>query len=379
MRWVKDFPYGHEDDVARSARVQELIHAYRVRGHLMADTNPLETVQRKHADLDIIQHGLTLWDLEREFATGGFGGKPIRRLREILGVLRDSYCRTVGIEYMHIQDPEERKWIQAHIEVPPVRAGHDEQMRILSKLNVAEAFETFLQTKYVGQKRFSLEGGEALIPLLDAVISEAAEAGLDEAVIGMAHRGRLNVLANVVGKSYGQIFKEFEGNLDPKSTQGSGDVKYHLGARGHLHRRERQADPGQPGRQPQPPGVRRPGDRGRRPGQAGHPRQVRGRLHRAARAHPRRRGVRRPGRGGRDAEPVAAARLPHRRHRAHRGEQPGRLHHLADGVAVERVRDRRGADDPGADLPRERRRPGGRRAGGPAWRSPTARRSARTS
>ena len=275
VRWVKDFPYGHEDDVTRSARVQELIHAYRVRGHLMADTNPIETVQRKHADLDIIQHGLTLWDLEREFATGGFGGKPIMRLREILGVLRDSYCRTVGIEYMHIQDPEERKWIQAHVEVPPARAGHDEQVRILSKLNVAEAFETFLQTKYVGQKRFSLEGGEALIPLLDVVLSEAAEAGLDEAVVGMAHRGRLNVLANVIGKSYGQIFKEFEGNLDPKSTQGSGDVKYHLGAVGHLHRGERQDDPGQPGRQPQPPGVRRPGDRGRGPRQAGHPRQVR--------------------------------------------------------------------------------------------------------
>src|ERR1700761_7065387 len=232
VRWVKDFPYGHEDDVARSARVQELIHAYRVRGHLMADTNPLETVQRKHADLDIIQHGLTLWDLEREFATGGFGGRPLMRLREILGVLRDSYCRTVGVEYMHIQDPEERKWIQAQVEVPPARAGHDEQVRILSKLNVAEAFETFLQTKYVGQKRFSLEGGEALIPLLDVVISEAAKASLDESVVGMAHRGRLNVLANVVGKSYGQIFKEFEGNLDPKSTQGSGDVKYHLGAHG---------------------------------------------------------------------------------------------------------------------------------------------------
>ena len=105
-------------------------------------------------------------------------------------------------------------------------------MRILSRLNVAEAFETFLQTKYVGQRRFSLEGGESLIPLLDAVISEAADAALDEAVIGMAHRGRLNVLANIVGKSYGQIFKEFEGNLDPKSTQGSGDVKYHLGAEG---------------------------------------------------------------------------------------------------------------------------------------------------
>jgi 2-oxoglutarate decarboxylase len=232
VRWVKDFPYGHEDDVTRSARVQELIHAYRVRGHLMADTNPLEIVQRKHPDLDINQHGLTLWDLEREFATGGFGGKPRRKLREILGVLRDSYCRTVGIEYMHIQDPDERKWIQGHIEVPAKRPGHDEQIRILSRLNVAEAFEMFLQTKFVGQRRFSLEGAESLIPLVDAVISEAAEANLDEAVLAMAHRGRLNVLANIVGKSYGQIFKEFEGNLDPKSTHGSGDVKYHLGAEG---------------------------------------------------------------------------------------------------------------------------------------------------
>jgi multifunctional 2-oxoglutarate metabolism enzyme len=232
VRWVKDFPYGHEDDVTRSARVQELIHAYRVRGHLMADTNPLEIVQRRHPDLDINQHGLTLWDLEREFATDGFGGRPRMRLREILGVLRDSYCRTVGIEYMHIQDPEERKWIQARIEVPHSRPGHDEQIRILSRLNVAEAFENFLQTKFVGQRRFSLEGAEALIPLVDAVISAAAEEHLDEAVLGMAHRGRLNALANIVGKSYGQIFKEFEGNPDPKSTQGSGDVKYHLGAEG---------------------------------------------------------------------------------------------------------------------------------------------------
>jgi 2-oxoglutarate dehydrogenase E1 component len=232
VRWVRDFPAGHEDDVTRSARVQELIHAYRVRGHLMADTNPLEVTQRKHPDLDINMHGLTLWDLEREFPTGGFGGKARMKLRDILGVLRDSYCRTVGTEYMHIQDPEERRWLQARIEVPHPRADHDEQIRILSRLNVAEAFEMFLQTKFVGQRRFSLEGAESLIPLLDAVLTEAADAHLDEAVIGMAHRGRLNVLANIVGKSYAQIFKEFEGNLDPRSAQGSGDVKYHLGAEG---------------------------------------------------------------------------------------------------------------------------------------------------
>ena len=232
VRWVKDIPAGHEDDLSKAARVHELIHAYRVRGHLMADTDPLEYKQRKHPDLDINEHGLTLWDLERDFATGGFGGCPRMRLREILGVLRDSYCRTVGIEYMHMQNPEERAWLQQRIERPHGRADHDEQIRILSRLNVAEAFEMFLQTKFVGQRRFSLEGAESLIPLLDAVLTEAARGQMDEAVIGMAHRGRLNVLANIVGKSYAQIFGEFEGNLDPSSTHGSGDVKYHLGADG---------------------------------------------------------------------------------------------------------------------------------------------------
>jgi 2-oxoglutarate dehydrogenase E1 component len=232
VRWVRDIAASHEDDITKGSRVHELIHAYRVRGHLMADTDPLEYRQRKHPDLDINRHGLTLWDLEREFATGGFGGKPRMPLREILGVLRDSYCRTVGVEYMHIQNPGERSWIQARVEHPHARPDKDEQLRILSRLNVAEAFEMFLQTKYVGQRRFSLEGGESLIPLLDAVLTEAADAGMDEAVLAMAHRGRLNVLANIVGKSYGQIFKEFEGNLDPATTHGSGDVKYHLGAEG---------------------------------------------------------------------------------------------------------------------------------------------------
>jgi 2-oxoglutarate dehydrogenase E1 component len=232
VRWVRDLPSGHEDDISRPARVHELIHAYRVRGHLMADTDPLEYKQRKHPDLDINQHGLTLWDLEREFATGGFGGRPLMKLREILGVLRDSYCRTIGIEYMHIQEPDERAWIQARVERPHDPPDHDEQIRILSRLNVAEAFEMFLQTKFVGQRRFSLEGAESLIPLLDAVLTEAALQSMDEAVIGMAHRGRLNVLANIVGKSYAQIFGEFEGNLDPRSMHGSGDVKYHLGAEG---------------------------------------------------------------------------------------------------------------------------------------------------
>jgi multifunctional 2-oxoglutarate metabolism enzyme len=232
VRWVPDISASHEDDINKTARVQELIHAYRVRGHLMADINPLEYQQRRHPDLDLVNHGLTLWDLDREFATGGFGGEPLMTLREILGVLRDSYARTIAIEYMHIQDPDQRAWIQERVERPHQRPNREEQLRILRRLNAAEAFETFLQTKYVGQKRFSLEGSESVIPLLDEVLVAASETGLHEVAIGMPHRGRLNVLANIVGKSYGQIFREFEGNLDEFAVQGSGDVKYHLGAQG---------------------------------------------------------------------------------------------------------------------------------------------------
>ncbi|MDK1476480.1 multifunctional oxoglutarate decarboxylase/oxoglutarate dehydrogenase thiamine pyrophosphate-binding subunit/dihydrolipoyllysine-residue succinyltransferase subunit [Streptomyces sp. 549] len=232
VRWNRDIDVSHDDEVTKAARVFDLIHSYRVRGHVMADTDPLEYKQRKHPDLDIASHGLTLWDLEREFAVGGFAGKSMLKLRDILGVLRDSYCRTTGIEYMHIQDPKQRRWIQDRVERPHSKPEREEQLRILRRVNAAEAFEIFLQTKYVGQKRFSLEGGESVIPLLDAVLDSAAESRLDEVVIGMAHRGRLNVLANIVGKSYAQIFREFEGNLDPKSMHGSGDVKYHLGAEG---------------------------------------------------------------------------------------------------------------------------------------------------
>ncbi|MFE2178506.1 multifunctional oxoglutarate decarboxylase/oxoglutarate dehydrogenase thiamine pyrophosphate-binding subunit/dihydrolipoyllysine-residue succinyltransferase subunit, partial [Kitasatospora sp. NPDC059462] len=232
VRWATDVATTHDDEVNKTARVMELIHSYRVRGHLMADTDPLEYKQRKHPDLDVTTHGLTLWDLEREFAVGGFGNQRMMKLRDILGLLRNTYCRTVGIEYMHIQDPKQRKWLQERLEKPYTKPEREEQLRILRRLNSAEAFETFLQTKYVGQKRFSLEGGESLIPLLDATIDAAAEHRLDEAVIGMAHRGRLNVLANIVGKPYGKIFGEFEGNLDPKSMHGSGDVKYHLGSEG---------------------------------------------------------------------------------------------------------------------------------------------------
>jgi 2-oxoglutarate dehydrogenase E1 component len=232
IRWANDFAFTRDEEINKTARVQQLIQAYRTFGHLMADVDPLEYVQRSHPDLDVVTHGLTLWDLDREFATGGFGGKKFMPLRKILGILRDSYCRSVGVEYMYIQDPKEREWIQNKVEVGYAKLPREEQLRVLRKLNSAESFESFLHTKFVGQKRFSLEGGESVIPLLDAVVSAAAERGLDEVCIGMPHRGRLNVLANVAGKSAGQIFQEFQGHYAENQVQGSGDVKYHLGTSG---------------------------------------------------------------------------------------------------------------------------------------------------
>ncbi|MEU8633058.1 multifunctional oxoglutarate decarboxylase/oxoglutarate dehydrogenase thiamine pyrophosphate-binding subunit/dihydrolipoyllysine-residue succinyltransferase subunit [Amycolatopsis sp. NPDC048633] len=233
IRWAVDTHVDEGVEPGKETRVHELVNAYRVRGHLMADTDPLVYRQRSHPDLDVANHGLTLWDLDREFVTGDFGGARRRLpLREILGVLRDAYCRTTGIEYMHLEDPEQRRWIQDRVERPYEKPTHTEQMRVLGKLTEAEAFETFLQTKYVGQTRFSLEGGESAIALLDAILRRAAEEGLAGATIAMAHRGRLNVLANIAGKTYRQIFAEFEDTRDWETADGSGDVKYHLGTEG---------------------------------------------------------------------------------------------------------------------------------------------------
>ncbi|MDN4490204.1 multifunctional oxoglutarate decarboxylase/oxoglutarate dehydrogenase thiamine pyrophosphate-binding subunit/dihydrolipoyllysine-residue succinyltransferase subunit [Demequina sp. SYSU T00068] len=232
VRWVQDAATSPEEEAAKPARIAELIHAYRSRGHLMADVDPLSSRPRKHPDLDVQTHGLTLWDLDRHYSTGGFAGHDRWKMRTVLSRLRDAYCRTIGLEYMHIADREQRSWFQERLEHGYTKPSREEHLRILHRLNAAEAFEAFLQTKYVGQKRFSLEGGESLIPLLDEVMSAAAESGVHEVCIGMAHRGRLNVLANLAGKSYGQIFSEFEGTAVPGSVQGSGDVKYHLGTEG---------------------------------------------------------------------------------------------------------------------------------------------------
>ncbi len=230
--WEADYEYDPEREKGKPARIAEIIHAYRSRGHLAADTDPLAYRVRRHPDLDIASYGLSVWDLDRPFPTGGFGGSDQMLLRDILTRLHDTYTRTVGIEYMHIQDPEQRAWVQHRIERPYMAPSPEAQRHILDTLIRAEAFEEFLQTKFMGQKRFSLEGGESLIPLLDHILADSARTGIHEVAIGMAHRGRLNVLANIAGKSYAQIFDEFEGNYMPNSVQGSGDVKYHLGTWG---------------------------------------------------------------------------------------------------------------------------------------------------
>jgi 2-oxoglutarate dehydrogenase E1 component len=224
---------GEHQRLTKQVRVQALINMYRVRGHLIAHLDPLDAEPPHiHPELDPLTYGLTIWDLPRQFVADGLAGREVATLDEILHVLRDAYCRTLGIEYMHIQGPEQKVWIQQHVEGQPTTLNLDEQRHILDRLNAAEVFERFLHTRYVGQKRFGLEGAESTIVLLDALLDAAAGAGVAEVVMGMAHRGRLNVLANIVGKSYREIFEEFEGNLDPESVQGSGDVKYHKGARG---------------------------------------------------------------------------------------------------------------------------------------------------
>jgi len=234
-RWAIDDnpPIGSPHWADKQANVSRLINAYRVRGHLIADLDPLhQNPPRMYPELDPLFYGLTIWDLDREVATGGIEGTQVMPLGQVLARLRDAYCRTAGIEYMHMQETDQKRWIQERVEVPRIELSHDEKRRILRKLNQAEAFERFLHTKYVGHKRFGLEGAESVIPMLDSLLTAAAGAGMEEAVMGMAHRGRLNLLANVIGKDYNKIFREFEGDLDPETTGGSGDVKYHLGFSG---------------------------------------------------------------------------------------------------------------------------------------------------
>jgi 2-oxoglutarate dehydrogenase E1 component len=241
LRDVNDLAEGSSVQTRKQIEVDNLINLYRVRGHLIAHLDPLDWRDpHMHPELDPATHGLTVWDLDREFLTNGLAGSERMRLGDILGVLRDAYCRTVGVEYMHIQEPAQKRWIQDHVEGASTQLTPAEHRWILERLNSAEALEQFLNTKYIGQKRFGLEGGESAVPLIDAVVDDAAAAGQTEVVIGMAHRGRLNVLINIVGKSYGELFEEFEGNIDLGTVQGSGDVKYHKGFKGKFSGRSGQ-------------------------------------------------------------------------------------------------------------------------------------------
>ncbi|HEX8721010.1 MAG TPA: multifunctional oxoglutarate decarboxylase/oxoglutarate dehydrogenase thiamine pyrophosphate-binding subunit/dihydrolipoyllysine-residue succinyltransferase subunit [Pyrinomonadaceae bacterium] len=242
MRWAKDFNPallggdGAREQTVKQARVLELINAYRVRGHLVADIDPLNALPiQYHPELDIETYGLTIWDLDREFITGGLGGKESATLREILDILRRAYCGKVGTEYRHIQSKEQKVWIRDRIRqefVYPEPLPAATKKALLMRLIRAEQFERFLHTKYLGQKRFSLEGCETIIALLDQLVERAAEKGVEDITLGMAHRGRLNVLANVVGNFSERIFTAFEGSVHPDFPADEGDVKYHQGAAG---------------------------------------------------------------------------------------------------------------------------------------------------
>jgi multifunctional 2-oxoglutarate metabolism enzyme len=234
-RWRVDTIHADDetDLLTKQMKVDQLVNMYRVRGHLIADLDPLRmSPPSMHPELDPTYYGLSIWDLDREFLADIGGGTERMPLGDMLSVLRDAYCRTIGIEYGHVLDPDQKRWIREKVEGVAEDVSPDDQLWILRRLNAAEAFESFLHTKYVGQKRFGIEGGESLIPLLDAICEAAADDDVSDVVMGMAHRGRLNVLSNILGKSYNQIFGEFEGHIDPDTVQGSGDVKYHLGTTG---------------------------------------------------------------------------------------------------------------------------------------------------
>ncbi len=212
-------------------RVADLVEAYRNFGHLIADLDPLGHSPRSHPYLELGRFGLTADDLRRTVSSGTFRGLVDVPFAELLDALRETYCGTLGVELVDIRDKQQRDWLQERMEEcrNRPRLANQERVHILERLVAAETFEHFLHTKYVGQKRFSLEGAEALIPLLDTLVEDAGALGVEEIVMGMPHRGRLNVLAHILGKPYEMILSEFEGVFLPAGVQGDGDVKYHLG------------------------------------------------------------------------------------------------------------------------------------------------------
>ncbi|UII24329.1 2-oxoglutarate dehydrogenase E1 component [Fulvivirga ligni] len=222
---------------SKEMHVRDLIHAYRSRAHLKSDTNPVRKRRDHNVSLSIEDFDLSKNDLKTEFEVGNIIGIGKASLEKIVDTLDKVYLGHLGFEYMHIRDNEILEWFKKKCEKEAVNTvpDGDTRKRILNKLNEAVVFENFLHTKFLGQKRFSLEGGENTIPALDSIINAAAEFDVKEVVIGMAHRGRLNVLANIMGKTYEEIFSEFEGTTTPDLTMGDGDVKYHLGYSSHIN------------------------------------------------------------------------------------------------------------------------------------------------
>ena len=240
VRWERDVNAPDDEGdgahlrLVKQVHVQTLINMYRVRGHLIAHLDPLDAEPPDlHPELDPLHYGLTIWDLPRLFVADGLAGKDMATLDEILHILRDAYCRTLGIEYMHIQDPEQKRWIQQHVEGVPSTARRPTSSATSSvgSMPPRSSSGSSIPATWV---RSGSDWREPSRPSSSSTPSSTRRSheGLHEAVMGMSHRGRLNVLANIVGKSYGEIFEEFEGNLDPESVQGSGDVKYHKGAVG---------------------------------------------------------------------------------------------------------------------------------------------------
>lgn len=233
QRYFDDIPsLAGRGDIEYPSRSIYLIHAYRMHGHLHAQLDPLRLDPRPNSpELELAYYGLTEADLDHEFPTGDLTGDRQMPLRDIIDLLKQTYCGHIGPEFMHITDSARRHWIQSRLERVRSRADYDADTRrhIFGRIMHAEEMERFLHTRYAGQKRFSLEGGESLIPMLDALIQRAGSNGTKEIIMGMAHRGRLNVLANIMGKSLSDIFSEFEGTQLEESAQGQGDVKYHMG------------------------------------------------------------------------------------------------------------------------------------------------------
>lgn len=239
--WHKDKPASDGIDnlseIEKQAHAIQMINMFRVRGHLLAHLDPLTDVVHSHPELDSSFYGFTIWDYDRKFITDGLAGLRTATLREILDTLYKTYCDRIGVEYRHIQDPDEKLWLQNIMEPVKNTPNFPDELKkhILFKLMQSEYFEKYIDKRYLGHKRFSLEGSETIIALLDYILTIAADDKVEEVMFGMAHRGRLNVLANIIGKSMEAIFSEFEGNYANPNPQGSGDVKYHLGATGEYN------------------------------------------------------------------------------------------------------------------------------------------------